>query len=225
MTLGLLSYQDTNPNSNLQCISYSEDQIEEFDSMFRAARSCSLIANILLGASALLLMCMSCIAVRYCVVTILGGVVLIGGVLQGMTLLVYFSSFSCEECQFHFGSGLALLATAVALTCGAVVCHIPEARYMGYDDEDDVSDVKHIGRPPTPRYITHGRHGLSASTSASEEEEEEEEREEIVIPRTWRVQDAEVVLVLPDGSKQVIEPIASTKQSACGAMCSFLPET
>lgn len=216
--MGLLSYQNTIPDSNHLCISYSEQQVEEFDSFFRAARACSLLANMFLGVSVLFLMCMSCIAVRYSVVTILSGAVLLGGLLQGMTLLVYFSSFSCDACRVHFGSGLALLGAIASMACGGVVCHIPEAPYDYYDEDgdDDLSDEKHIDRPSTPRFATH-RSGRSGSTSS-----EGDEDGGIVIPRTWTVEDAEVVIVLPDGSKQTIEPI-STVRPTCGAMCSFLP--
>lgn len=217
MTLGLLSYENTSGDRNPQCISYSEKQIEEFDPVFRAARACGLLANIILGPSTLFLACMSCLSVRYSAVTFLGGTVLLGGFLQGLTFLVYLSAFSCEDCRPHFGSSLALLGTAAAITCGAVICHIPAARQDEYADKDtdDFSDIERFDRPPTPRFLPTGKTGLSSSTGASEEDEGE--FEEIVIPKTWRVKDSEVVLVLPDGSKQVIEPVIS--QSNCGAMC------
>jgi hypothetical protein len=226
--MGLLSYQDTDPDGAQICTSYSEEHIEEFDDVFRAARACSLIANILLGTSALFLICMSCIVVRYSVVTILGAVVLMGGVFQGMTLLIFFSSFGCDECRFHFGSGMALLGFAVTMTAGAVICHIPEAPHEDDDDDDeddDISDRKQFGRPPTPRHISHPRTKLSASTSSSDDDDDEETDEEIIIPKKWTVEDAQMVIVLPDGSKQIIEAISGPKQSTtCGAACSFLPD-
>ena len=216
MTMGLLSYEDISSPNNLRCTSYSVEQMEEFDDFFRAARGCALLANILLGISVLLLICMSCLAVRSSVITLLSGVVLLGGFLQALTLLVFFSS-SCKDCQFSIGAGLGLLGTIATLTNGAVICHIPEASLLdseNYDDDydDDIKRISH--RPPTPR-----RTGLSASTSSSEDEDE------LYIPDRLTVYDTEVVLVLPDGSKQVIEPMMDgSHKPLCSTGCSLFPD-
>lgn len=212
MTMGILSYEDVTSQGSLRCTSYSVEQSETFDKFFLAAQGCALLANILLGSSLLLLICMSCVAVRSRVITLLSVTVLLAGLAQGLTLFVFFSSFSCRDCDFGVGAGLCLLATITTFANGAVICHIPEATPIDNDFDDVYDKAKRIRkRPPTPR----GR-GNSSSTSESESDFD--------IPHRVSAHDAEVVLVLPDGSKQVIDPlVGNTKKTMCSG-CSIFPD-
>ncbi|CAB9504979.1 expressed unknown protein [Seminavis robusta] len=223
MTMGLLYYED-----NGTCTSYSAEQIEDFDGFFRAARGFALMANIVLGVCALILMMMSCTAMQSSVVTWLSGFILVGGVFLGLTMLAYFSSFMCSECQFFFGSGLAVLGTFAALVAGTVVCHIPNVELSDdeeWDDIEDISQSKQLGRPPTPRHITRGLATVVPATRTTSSDEEDE----YDIPDRLTVYDTEVVLVLPDGSKQVIEPLelpsCRVPRPSCDVGCSIFPET
>jgi hypothetical protein len=220
MTMGRLQYQDLSPGSSGQCTSYSVEQMEQFDGYFRAARAFALLANIVLGVSALMLMIMSCTAMRSSVVTCISALLLIGSVFQGLTMLVYFSSFACESCQFYIGSALALLGTVVSFVAGALVCHIPNAVFLDDDEQDSLEgkfQSQRIARPPTPRNNTFLRHISNLSINSTHSSIDEEE---FYIPQTLAVYDTEVVLVLPDGSKQVITPHALP---ACNIGCSLFP--
>lgn len=203
MAMGLLSYEDKSEGGKY-CLSYSVNQISEFDGFFRAARAFSLIANALLGISVLLLLCISCAAVRSSVITILSAMLIVGGVAEMLTFLMFFSSFSCDgACQLFFGAGLSLLCCIVTLINAAAVCHIPEAKNLECDDDGCDGDNKdgqikrHGMAPGTPRNFTTST-GISASTSDSSDE--------WTVPKRISAFNQEVVLVLPDGSKQIIEP-------------------
>ena len=211
MTMGLLSYEDITSPDSLRCTSYSVEQSETFDKFFLAAQGCALLANILLGSSVLLLICMSCVAVRSRVITLLSGIVLLAGLAQGLTLFVFFSSFSCRDCDFGVGAGLCLLGAITTFVNGGVICHIPKASLV--DDDFDVRGKRkrNRNRPPTPRGT-----GDSSSTSSSEDEDS--------IPHRISAYDAEVVLVLPDGSKQVIDPMVGGNSKEMCSGCSLFPD-
>ena len=215
MTMGILSYEDITSPDSLRCTTYSVEQSKTFDNFFLAAQGCALLANILLGSSLLILICMSCVAVRSRVITLLSVNVLLAGFAQGLTLFVFFSSFSCHDCDFGVGAGLCLLGAITTFVNGAVICHIPEATPVGDDFSDFIDKGRSIrNRPPTP-------HGVENSSSTSEAEDEDD----CGIPHGISAYDAEVVLVLPDGSKQVIDPaVGSTQKTLCSG-CSIFPDT
>lgn len=220
MTMGLLQYQDLSPGSSGQCTSYSAEQMGQFDGYFRAARAFALLANIILGVSALMLMITSCTAIRPSVVTFMSAVLLLGSVFQGFTMLVYLSSFACDSCQFYFGSALALLGTVVSFVAAVLVCHIPNAVILDENEHDSTEgkfQSQRIARPPTPRNNIFLRHLSNLSMNSTHSSVDEEE---FYIPETLTVYDTEVVLVLPDGSKQVITPHAIP---ACNLGCSLFP--
>jgi hypothetical protein len=207
MAMGLLSYEDKTAGAGeLKCVSYSITQMEEFDVFFKAARSCAITANVLFGISTVLLMFISCIAVRSSIITLLSAIVLAAGVFEALTFLMFFSSFSCSDCQFYFGSGLALLSTIIAMVNGAVVCHISEASASDddfYDDDSDISDAQVFGKPGTP----HAQVVIKSTSSESSDS--------FVVPNRLSVYDTEVVIVLPDGRKQVIVPRMSRPPKIC----------
>ena len=221
MSMGLLQYQDYSPGSSGHCTSYSVAQMEQFDGFFRAARAFAIIANIFLGVSALVLMIMSCKAVQPSVVTCLSAAILLGGVFQGLTLLVYFSSFACDSCQFYIGSGLALLGAFISCVAGALVCHIPNAEIL-HDEQHSTGrkfQSRRVVRPPTPSNNIFLRHISNLSLNSTHSSVDDEE---ICIPESLTVYDTEIVLVLPDGSKQVITPRA-IPQPSCNVGCGFFP--
>ena len=211
MTMGLLSYEDITSPDSLRCRSYSVEQTETFDKFFLAAQGCALLANILLGSSVLLLICISCVAVRSRVITLLSGLVLLAGLAQGLTLFVFFSSFSCRDCDFGVGAGLCLLGAITTFANGAVICHIPEASLVNEDFNDRGKRIRN--RPPTPRGT-----GNSSSTSNSEDEDEDSN------PHRISDFDAEVVLMLPDGSKQVIDPMVGSNLKPMCSGCTIFPD-
>jgi hypothetical protein len=220
MTMGLLQYQDHSPGSSGQCTSYSVEQMGQFDGYFRAARAFALLANILLGVSSLMLMIISCTAIPSSVVTLMSAFLILGSVFQGFTMVVYLSSFACDSCHFYFGSGLALLGAVVGLVAGVLVCNIPGAGVLDDDDQDSSEgkfQSQRIARPPTPRNNIFLRHLSNLSMNSTHSSVDEDE---FYIPETLTVYDTEVVLVLPDGSKQVITPHAIP---ACNLGCSLFP--
>jgi len=221
MTMGLLSYEDITSSNNLRCVSYSDQQTKEFDGYFQAARGCALLATILLGISVLFLICLSCLSVKPSTITILSGIVLLGAFLQTMTFLIFLSSFSCEDCQFSIGAFLSILAVVVSFVNGAVICHIPEAFSQSEFDDWNKDEYLYTSRSrinDQPPNLQRTNRQL-ASTSSTEDDNE------LYIPERLTVYDKEVVLVLPDGSKQVIEPVAKQQQNSfCTTGCSIFPD-
>lgn len=209
MTMGLLSYEDTTMNDDLRCVSYSTTQMEAFDGSFRAARACAIGANILLGLSALVLSFMSCVVVRSSIMTLLSVALVIGGVLEGFTFLIFLSDFTCKDCHFFFGSALALLCAIVAVFNGVIVWHMRQGLETDQGDtntDDNSFDQKRKASLSTPRFL-----GSKTSTS-----------DDIDVPGKFRACNQDVVLVLPDGRKQVIEPTLGSS-AWCGADFSVFP--
>ena len=207
--MGLLSYEDTTSNSGLRCISYSVKQTEAFDEYFRAARTCALGGIVLIGISAMLLCIISCVVVKPLVITCISAALILGGILEGCTFLIFLSEFSCKDCQFYFGAALSLLCTAVTIINGILVWHMQEDAENNFDENaenTESSDKKKRKRPSTPRIVS------SSNTSSSDD---------IIIPERLTAYDKEVVLVLPDGRKQIIEPTISN--ACCGTGFNIFP--
>lgn len=207
MMMGLLSYEDTSMEAELRCIPYSVSQIEAFDVYFHAARGCAVVANIVIGITALFLICMSFVTVPVQAIKFFSMALLAGGMAEAFTLLVFRSDFSCKHCQFSFGAGLALLCSVVSVINGIILFYI--SKRSGSKDvnaRNQSKKKKNVKRPGTPRIFR------SKSSASSEE---------IITPERLKAYDKEVVLVLPDGSKQIIDTHLSAP--CCGAGFNLFP--
>lgn len=138
--------------------------MDSFDIGFKVARTCGILANILIGSSMIFLICLSCTVVRKFSLRVVGVMLVLGGILEGLTFLLYIDSVLCETCEMFFGSGLALLCSVVTVINGIVTCRIPELEDDNVDYEYDDETMKHNENPST---------GSSSSDDAAEEPSDE----------------------------------------------------
>lgn len=121
---------------------YSKDQLDSFDAGFKAARICGILANILIGSSMIFLICLSCAVVRKTTLRVVGVMLVLGGILEGLTFLLYISETLCESCEIFFGSGLALMCSIVTVVNGILTYRMPEVLYI---DEDELYEYDDDG--------------------------------------------------------------------------------
>jgi hypothetical protein len=108
--------------------------MDSFGTIFNIARGCAILANIVIGSCMIFLICLNCAMVRKTALRVVGMMLVLGGILEGLTFLIFLSATLCESCEIFFGSGLAILCSFVTILNGIVVCRIPEVVGVGEDD-------------------------------------------------------------------------------------------
>lgn len=177
MGVGLFSYEDITAASDLTCKLYSKAQMNSFDTGFKVARTCGILANILIGLSMIFLVCLSCTVVRKSTLRVAGAMLILGGILEGLTFVLYASEVLCETCELFFGSGLALMCSLVTILNGIITCRIPEVFIEEIDDEFDVQYDEEVMKPTS--YYDSGSgegeedgHSVGVSSQASEDSQD-----------------------------------------------------
>ncbi|CAB9504975.1 expressed unknown protein [Seminavis robusta] len=183
MSVGLFSYEDKSASAAMTCRLYSDAQIEGFDSALRAARAVGILANILIGSGMIVLLCLSCIAIPKSIIKGVSFVLFLGGLLQGLTFLIYASDALCETCGIYFGSGLAILCVIITLMNSTITYQIAseiedEEDDLRWDDSfehEEAVDKEHqtssSDEEEEDSYIKH-KHNIENSHSNSDDEED-----------------------------------------------------
>lgn len=70
---------------------------------------------------------------------IVGVLLVVGGILEGLTMILYASDAVCTDCQPMFGSYLALLSSIVTIINGVLTWRLPEVIVIEDDDFGAVS--------------------------------------------------------------------------------------
>jgi hypothetical protein len=134
---GLLSFEDATALSNstnatsddvdYACYVYTEEQLDEMDAPFRAARIFAMFGNGFLAISMFLLLISSCMQFNQGGLLAIVTMLLIGGTFYCLTFIFYASNLICGQygCEFQIGSGLAIGAILFAFITAAVVAKLP----------------------------------------------------------------------------------------------------
>lgn len=130
---GLYSFEDATPldslssDANITCYSYTQEQIQEMDAPFRAARLFAMFGNGFLACCVILLMVISCVQFNQGGLLAIVTMLLMGGTFYCLTFIFYASNKICGQygCTFSTGSGLAIAAIIFAFLTAAVVSKIP----------------------------------------------------------------------------------------------------
>lgn len=199
MGLGLFSFEDKAAVSDLTCRFYSDAQLNSMDGWFQAARIIAILANIFIGLGMISLVCLSCIVVRKTTLTAISALLLIGGLLEGFTLILFASDATCRgrDCEFFFGAGLAILCTTVTLFNAMMTYNIPEA-----EDDDDYQP-----REWNQKGGEEVNKELQPSTSSSKDDgaDEESSSDWTVLPESPHI----LTKKLPDGRRHIIKTIVN----------------
>ena len=114
--IGLYGYED--PENDRQCIVYYQDDIENtFGPMMTAARVCAAVGSLFLAIAMVPQFFLPCFAFPEIVTKLLAASALLGGLLEGMTFLI-FGTKPCRDtkCERDIGTGLAVAAILLAFT-------------------------------------------------------------------------------------------------------------
>jgi len=128
---GLFSYEDgfeeKDNKFNWVCYAYSQDQLDNLDSTFKAARAIAVAANAMIGLSMIFLLLTCCVQFSPVALKLIGALVIAGGFFQAITFIVFQSELCSDpfECQFYLGAGICIAASATALITGFVTVCLP----------------------------------------------------------------------------------------------------
>lgn len=216
MGVGLFSYEDITAASDLTCKLYSKAQMNSFDTGFKVARTCGILANILIGLSMIFLVCLSCTVVRKSTLRIAGAMLILGGILEGLTFVLYASEVLCETCELFFGSGLALMCSLVTILNGIITCRIPEVFIQEIDGPFDVEYDEEVMKP-TSYYSAEDDddQSVGASSQASEESQDSQHSERSQRSLTVQIQSQ-------SGTRQIVKTIVNSDGSRAIEQTTFL---
>ena len=110
--------------------------MDSFDAGFKVARTCGILANILIGLGMIFLVSLSCTVVRKTTLRVGGSMLILGGVLEGLTFIIFTSDELCDTCEVFFGSGLALMCSLVTILNGIITFRIEEVVMFEESDEE-----------------------------------------------------------------------------------------